>query len=159
MWKAGNHKKGETWQNTKDGKKTDAQWRDEVLSDTNISAVYNKRKSQIVDNASKDKATAIKEHFAEYDSLSDKEKQMKKLRADIQFLEKELQKATDEASKNEIEKLRKNAQAQLDWVSKSKDAWNNYYEKYGTFLEKRKALGEKLCMRQLVLTKTQRNTN
>lgn len=143
LWKAGNHKKGETWQNTKDGKKTDAQWRDEVLSDTNISAVYNKRKSQIVDNASKDKATAIKEHFAEYDSLSDKEKQMKKLRADIQFLEKELQKATDEASKNEIEKLRNNAQAQLDWVSKSKDAWNNYYEKYGTFLEKRKALEEK----------------
>lgn len=114
-----------------------------MLSDTNISAVYNKRKSQIVDNASKDKATAIKEHFAEYDSLSDKEKQMKKLRADIQFLEKELQKATDEASKNEIEKLRNNAQAQLDWVSKSKDAWNNYYEKYGTFLEKRKALEEK----------------
>lgn len=143
MWKAGNHKKGETWQNTKGGKKTDAQWRDEVLSDTNISAVYNKRKSQIVDNASKDKATAIKEHFAEYDSLSDKEKQMKKLRADIQFLEKELRKATDEASKNEIEKLRKNAQAQLDWVSQSKDAWNDYYEKYGTFLEKRKALGEK----------------
>lgn len=143
LWKAGNHKKGETWQNTKDGKKTDAQWRDEVLSDINISAVYNKRKSQIVDNASKDKATAIKEHFAEYDSLSDKEKQMKKLRADIQFLEKELQKATDEASKNEIEKLRKNAQAQLDWVSQSKDAWNDYYEKYGTFLEKRKALGEK----------------
>ena len=143
LWKAGNHKKGETWLNTKDGKKTDAQWRDEVLSDTNISAVYNKRKSQIVDNASKDKATAIKEHFAEYDSLSDKEKQMKKLRADIQFLEKELQKATDEASKNEIEKLRNNAQAQLDWVSKSKDAWNDYYEKYGTFLEKRKALGEK----------------
>lgn len=143
LWKAGNHKKGETWQNTKDGKKTDAQWREEVLSDTNISAVYNKRKSQIVDNASKDKATAIKEHFAEYDSLSDKEKQMKKLRADIQFLEKELQKATDEASKNEIEKLRNNAQAQLDWVSKSKNAWNDYYEKYGTFLEKRKALGEK----------------
>ena len=143
LWKAGNHKKGETWQNTKDGKKTDAQWRDEVLSDTNISAVYNKRKSQIVDNASKDKATAIKEHFAEYDSLSDKEKQMKKLRADIQFLEKELRKATDEASKNEIEKLRKNAQAQLDWVSQSRDVWNDYYEKYGTFLEKRKALGEK----------------
>lgn len=143
LWKAGNHKKGETWLNTKDGKKTDAQWRDEVLSDANISAVYNQRKSQIVDNSSKEKATAIKEHFAEYDSLSDKEKQMKKLRADIQFLEKELQKATDEASKNEIEKLRKNAQTQLDWVSQSKDAWNDYYEKYGTFLEKRKALGEK----------------
>lgn len=143
LWKAGNHKKGETWLNTKDGKKTDAQWREDVLSDSKISAVYNKRNKQIVDNSSKDKATAIKEHFAEYDNLSDKEKQIKKLRSDIQFLEQELQKTTNETSKNEIDKLRQNAQAQLDWVSQSKDAWNEYYQKYGTFLEKRAALEEK----------------
>nr|DAL65503.1 MAG TPA_asm: Tape measure domain protein [Caudoviricetes sp.] len=66
-----------------------------------------------------------------------------KLKADIQTLEQELQKNTDETSKNEIEKLRQNAQAQLDWVSQSKDAWNEYYQKYGTFLEKRAALEEK----------------
>ena len=143
LWKAGNHKKGETWLNTKDGKKTDAQWREDVLSDSKISDVYNKRKKQIVDSSSKDKATAIKEHFAEYDNLSDKEKQIKKLRSDIQFLEQELQKTTNETSKNEIDKLRQNAQAQLDWVSQSKDAWNEYYQKYGTFLEKRAALEEK----------------
>lgn len=145
LWKAGNHKKGERWLNTKDGKKTDAQWREEVLSDTNISAVYNKRKEQIVDNASKDKATAIKEHFAEYNKLSDKEKQIQKLMSDIQFLEQELNKATDETSKNEIKKLRNNAQAQLDWVSKSKDAWNEYYTKYGNFVEKKKALDDKFA--------------
>ena len=145
LWKAGNHKKGESWLKTKDGKKTDVQWREEVLSDPNISAVYNKRKNQIVDNASNDKATAIKEHFAEYNKLSDDEKQIQKLRSDIQFLEQELNKATDEASKNEIKKLRNTAKAQLDWVSKSKDAWNDYYEKYGDFVQKKQALDEKFA--------------
>lgn len=66
-----------------------------------------------------------------------------KLKADIQTLEQELQKNTDETSKNEIEKLIQNAKAQLDWVAQSKDAWNDYYQKYGTFLEKRAALEEK----------------
>lgn len=65
------------------------------------------------------------------------------LRNDIAELEEQLSKATSQAEKDELEKLHRNAQAQLDWVSKSKDAWNDYYEKYGTFLEKRKALGEK----------------
>lgn len=65
------------------------------------------------------------------------------LRNDIAELEEQLSKATSQAEKDELEKLHSNAQAQLDWVSKSKDAWNNYYEKYGTFLEKRKALEEK----------------
>lgn len=65
------------------------------------------------------------------------------LRNDIAELEEQLSKATSQAEKDELEKLHRNAQAQLDWVSKSKDAWNNYYEKYGTFLEKRKALEDK----------------
>lgn len=65
------------------------------------------------------------------------------LRNDIAELEEQLSKATSQAEKDELEKLYRNAQAQLDWVSQSKDAWNDYYEKYGTFLEKRKALGEK----------------
>lgn len=65
------------------------------------------------------------------------------LRNDIAELEEQLSKATSQAEKDELEKLHRNAQAQLDWVSQSKDAWNDYYEKYGTFLEKRKALGEK----------------
>lgn len=65
------------------------------------------------------------------------------LRNDIAELEEQSSKATSQAEKDELEKLHRNAQAQLDWVSQSKDAWNDYYEKYGTFLEKRKALGEK----------------
>lgn len=73
----------------------------------------------------------------------DRSEKVKKLRADIAALEKLASKATSQAEKDELEKLHHNAQAQLDWVSQSKDAWNNYYEKYGTFLEKRKALEEK----------------
>lgn len=65
------------------------------------------------------------------------------LRNDIAELEEQLSKATSQAEKDELEKLHNNAQVQLDWVSQSKDAWNDYYEKYGTFLEKRKALEDK----------------
>lgn len=73
----------------------------------------------------------------------DRSEKVKKLRADIAALEKLASKATSQAEKEELNKLHNNAQAQLDWVSQSKDAWNDYYEKYGTFLEKRKALEEK----------------
>lgn len=65
------------------------------------------------------------------------------LRNDIAELEEQLSKATSQAEKEELNKLHNNAQVQLDWVSQSKDAWNDYYEKYGTFLEKRKALEDK----------------
>ncbi len=73
----------------------------------------------------------------------DRSEKVKKLRADIAALEKLASKATSQAEKKELNKLHNNAQVQLDWVSQSKDAWNDYYEKYGTFLEKRKALEEK----------------
>lgn len=65
------------------------------------------------------------------------------LRNDIAELEEQLSKATSQPEKDELNKLHNNAQVQLDWVSQSKDAWNDYYEKYGTFLEKRKALEDK----------------
>ena len=81
---------------------------------------------------------------AEYDKQQTERKQkINKLKADIAELEEQLQKATNESEKAELKKLKDNAQAQLEWVSQSKDAWNEYYEKYGTFLEKRAALEEK----------------
>lgn len=73
----------------------------------------------------------------------DRSEKVKNLRADIAALEKLASKATSQAEKEELNKLHNNAQVQLDWVSQSKDAWNDYYEKYGTFLEKRKALEDK----------------
>lgn len=88
--------------------------------------------------------STIDELAKEYDKQEvEKINKLNKLRADIAELEEQLAKATSEAEKNELNKLRQNAQAQLDWVSQSKDAWNEYYQKYGTFLEKRAALEEK----------------
>lgn len=88
--------------------------------------------------------STIDELAKEYDKQEvEKINKLNKLRADIAELEEQLVKATSEAEKNELNKLRQNAQAQLDWVSQSKDAWNEYYQKYGTFLEKRAALEEK----------------
>lgn len=88
--------------------------------------------------------STIDELAKEYDKQEvEKQNKLNKLRADITELEEQLAKATSEAEKNELNKLRQNAQAQLDWVSQSKDAWNEYYQKYGTFLEKRAALEKK----------------
>lgn len=88
--------------------------------------------------------STIDELAKEYDKQEvEKINKLNKLRADIAELEEQLAKATSEAEKNELNKLRQNAQAQLDWVSQSKGAWNEYYQKYGTFLEKRAALEEK----------------
>lgn len=88
--------------------------------------------------------STIDELAKEYDKQEvEKQNKLNKLRADITELEEQLAKATSKAEKNELNKLRQNAKAQLDWVSQSKDAWNEYYQKYGTFLEKRAALEEK----------------
>ena len=73
----------------------------------------------------------------------ERSEKVKKLRADIAALEKLASKATSDNEKEELNKLQRNAKAQLDWVSQSKDAWNDYYKMYGTFLEKRAALEEK----------------
>lgn len=73
----------------------------------------------------------------------ERSEKVKKLRADIAALEKLASKATSDNEKEELNKLQRNAKAQLDWVSQSKDAWNDYYKMYGTFLEKRAALEKK----------------
>lgn len=73
----------------------------------------------------------------------ERSEKVKKLRADIAALEKLASKATSDNEKEGLNKLQRNAKAQLDWVAQSKDAWNDYYQKYGTFLEKRAALEEK----------------
>lgn len=88
-----------------------------------------------------------------------KQAQINKLKADIASLEELLNKAqgdfdaatTNEernaadATKKNIQHLRENALAQLEWVENSKDAWVQYCSSYGTFLEQRAALDEKFA--------------
>lgn len=119
-------------------------WNDNMVDKNAVDKIRNQYKL-LYDFTEKKQQRKTVDSLAQAYDKQEQERQDKinSLRNDIAELEEQLSKVTSEAEKDELNKLRKNAQAQLDWVSKSKDAWNNYYEKYGTFLEKRKALEEK----------------
>lgn len=119
-------------------------WNDNMVDKNAVDKIRNQYKL-LYDFIEKKQQRKTVDSLAQAYDKQEQERQDKinSLRNDIAELEEQLSKVTSEAEKDELNKLRKNAQAQLDWVSQSKDAWNNYYEKYGTFLEKRKALGEK----------------
>lgn len=119
-------------------------WNDSMVDQNAVDKIKNQYKL-LYDYTEKKQQRKTVDSLAQAYDKQEQERQDKinSLRNDIAELEEQLSKVTSEAEKNELNKLRKNAQAQLDWVSQSKDAWNDYYDKYGTFLEKRKALGEK----------------
>lgn len=119
-------------------------WNDNMVDKNAVDKIRNQYKL-LYDFTEKKQQRKTVDSLAQAYDKQEQERQDKinSLRNDIAELEEQLSKVTSEAEKDELNKLRKNAQAQLDWVSKSKDAWNDYYEKYGTFLEKRKALEEK----------------
>lgn len=121
-----------------------AAWNDKMVDNSAIELIKNQYKQLYDFTEHKQQRKNIDSLAETYDKQEQERKdKLNKLRNDIEELEEQLAKATSEAEKNELNKLRQNAQAQLDWVSKSKDAWNEYYQKYGTFLEKRAALEEK----------------
>ena len=121
-----------------------AAWNDKMVDNAAIEMIKNQYKQLYDFTEHKQQRKNIDSLAETYDKQEQERKdKLNKLRNDIEELEEQLAKATSEAEKNELNKLRQNAQAQLDWVSKSKDAWNEYYQKYGTFLEKRAALEEK----------------
>ena len=119
-------------------------WNDNMVDKNAVDKIRNQYKL-LYDFTEKKQQRKTVDSLAQAYDKQEQERQDKinSLRNDIAELEEQLSKVTSEAEKDELNKLRKNAQAQLDWVSQSKDAWNDYYEKYGTFLEKRKALEDK----------------
>lgn len=121
-----------------------AAWNDKMVDNSAIELIKNQYKQLYDFTEHKQQRKNIDSLAETYDKQEQERKdKLNKLRNDIEELEEQLAKATSEAEKNELNKLRQNAQAQLDWVSQSKDAWNEYYQKFGTFLEKRAALEEK----------------
>ena len=121
-----------------------AAWNDKMVDNAAIEMIKNQYKQLYDFTEHKQQRKNIDSLAETYDKQEQERKdKLNKLRNDIEELEEQLAKATSKAEKNELNKLRQNAQAQLDWVSQSKDAWNEYYQKYGTFLEKRAALEEK----------------
>lgn len=94
-----------------------------------------------LEKAQKDIVDELK---ATYDkNNNERAEKIKKLRNDIAALEKMVNKAKTMEEKEQSSKMLNNAKEQLDWLAQSKEAWNEYYQKYGTFLEKRKALEDK----------------
>lgn len=77
-----------------------------------------------------------------------RKEQIKTLKEDIKTLEDlidTLSKAHDKEGLEFAQSALKMAQSQMAWVESGKAAWNEYLSKYGTFLEKRKALDEQFA--------------
>lgn len=134
-------------------------WDDEKdLNQGRITAIDNQFEQLTTFTQKKQDREQYDSYSQEYDkSNAQKEQQKNKLKADIASLDELLKKAlgdeaeaqdatsktTAKATAESLKNLKKNAQAQLEWVTSSAEAWNNYYSKYGTFLEKREALEKK----------------
>lgn len=144
-----NAKEGRTeqqWSKTNEGKQDESYWRNQVLTkNPRINEVYELNANAIQDKSVHDSEKVVSDILAKYEDKSKKEKteRLKTLASEIKILEDKLTAIENEAEKERITNLLENVKSEKDWVAQSKDAWNDYYQKYGTFLEKRAALEEK----------------
>lgn len=144
-----NKKEGRTeqqWSKTNEGKQDESYWRNQVLTkNPRINKVYELNANAIQDKSVHDSDKVVSDILAKYEDKSKREKteRLKTLTSEIKILEDKLTAIENEAEKERISNLLENVKSEKDWVAQSKDAWNEYYQKYGTFLEKRAALEEK----------------
>nr|DAI69337.1 MAG TPA: Tape measure domain protein [Caudoviricetes sp.] len=144
-----NKKEGRTeqqWSKTNEGKQDESYWRNQVLTkNPRINEVYELNANAIQDKSVHDSDKVVSDILAKYEDKSKREKteRLKTLTSEIKILEDKLTAIENEAEKERISNLLENVKSEKDWVAQSKDAWNEYYQKYGTFLEKRAALEEK----------------
>ena len=106
----------------------------------NIKAMYDELAKYVTQKQERERVDSL---ASEYDKReTEKRNKINQLRIDIAELEKAIANAqsTDEAQ--QLAKMKRRAQSQLEWLEQSKDAWNEYYTKYGTFVEKVKALDD-----------------
>lgn len=141
-----NKKEGRTeqqWSKTNEGKQDESYWRNQVLTkNPRINEVYELNANAIQDKSVHDSDKVVSYILAKYEDKSKREKteRLKTLTSEIKILEDKLTAIENEAEKERISNLLENVKSEKDWVAQSKDAWNDYYQKYGTFLEKRAAL-------------------
>lgn len=144
-----NKKEGRTeqqWSKTNEGKQDESYWRNQVLTkNPRINEVYELNANAIQDKSVHDSDKVVSDILAKYEDKSKREKteRLKTLTSEIKILEDKLTAIENEAEKERISNLLENVKSEKDLVAQSKDAWNEYYQKYGTFLEKRAALEEK----------------
>lgn len=122
-----------------------AQKWDETMVDSHAIDAINGRFDQLSHFTSqKQQRTDRDELSSEYDKqAAEKGNRINKLLNDIERIDELIKNSDNEADKAELNKLRSRVQAQLDWVRQSKDAWNDYVQKYGSFQEKVAAINDK----------------
>lgn len=122
-----------------------AQKWDETMVDSKAIDDINSRFDQLsIFTSQKQQRTDRDELSSEYDKqAAEKGNRINKLLNDIERIDELIKKSDNEADKAELNKLKSRVQAQLDWVRQSKDAWNDYVQKYGSFQEKVAAINEK----------------
>ena len=141
-----NKKEGRTeqqWSKTNEGKQDESYWRNQVLTkNPRINEVYELNANAIQDKSVHDSDKVVSDILAKYEDKSKREKteRLKTLTSEIKILEDKLTAIENEAEKERISNLLENVKSEKDWVAQSKEAWNEYYQKYGTFIEKRAAL-------------------
>lgn len=120
-------------------------WNEETMVDSHAIDAINGRFDHLSHFTSqKQERTDRDELSSEYDKqAADKGNRINKLLNDIERIDELIKKSDNDADKAELNKLRSRVQAQLDWVRQSKDAWNDYVQKYGSFQEKVAAINEK----------------
>lgn len=120
-------------------------WNEETMVDSHAIDAINGRFDHLSHFTSqKQERTDRDELSSEYDKqAADKGNRINKLLNDIERIDELIKKSDNDADKAELNKLRSRVQAQLDWVRQSKDAWNDYVQKYGSFQEKVAAINDK----------------
>lgn len=133
------------WSQTAQGKMSREEWVTELTKkNPDIDSVFTQMMDMVDKKADSDRNKVIDDVIKDYNSKQESRlSAMKKLKNDIEVLEEQLNQIEDKSQKQRTKNAINNAREQLAWVEQSKGAWNEYYQKYGTFLEKRAALEEK----------------
>lgn len=120
-------------------------WDEDKMVDKNGIDIINAQFDQLrTFTTQKQERTERDELASEYDKqTAEKENKINKLLNDIETINNLISTTESEADKEDLRVLKTRVQAQLDWVRQSKDAWNDYVSKYGTFQEKVAAINEK----------------
>ncbi len=140
------------WAQTEQGQWTDDQWVHAVTFtksanggevQTSIGRLVEQYTDAIQDATIKQQAQITQGVVDTYSAAAtEKSEQLKKLYDDIAYLEQQLATAEDGAQKKAMQAALKRMQADKEWIESSKAKWNEYLQKYGTFLERRQALQE-----------------
>lgn len=123
-----------------------SQWDESQIDQSAIKKINDQYASLATFTQQKQEREEVDELSETYNAeITDRQNQLNKLKSDIAAIKKNLASAQTDEEKASVQAMLDNAEAQLKWVSASKDAWVEYYSKYGNFIEKKQALDEKFA--------------